>query len=76
MEIKIQNNEWPDFLERTERDVIFAVGLLLSQVFPIEVLSHDLFWWTLLLLTLGTHTTVIQRVFRAKRFITERSECS
>lgn len=74
MEIKIENNEWPDFLERTERDVLFVIGLFLSQIFSIQLLGHDIFWWTLLLLVVGTQFTVIQRVLRAKRLIEERSQ--
>jgi phosphatidylglycerophosphate synthase len=74
MEIPIQNNEWPDFLERSERDLIFVAGLFISQVIPVQILEHNIFWWTLLFLTLGTHATVIQRVFRARRLIKERAQ--
>ena len=34
MEVTVSNNEWPDFMERTERDVIFAVGIILWGFFP------------------------------------------
>ncbi len=73
MEIPIQNNEWPDFLERTERDIIFIIGIFLSQVFPVEILGHDIFWWTLVLLVAGTQFTVVQRILRAKKFMEIRN---
>jgi hypothetical protein len=72
MEIKIQNNEWPDFLERTERDLIFVFGLFLSQIFPVKLFGHHIFWWTLVLLVMGTHLTVIQRILRARKLISQR----
>jgi CDP-diacylglycerol--glycerol-3-phosphate 3-phosphatidyltransferase/archaetidylinositol phosphate synthase len=74
MEIKIENNEWPDFLERTERDVIFVIGLFLSQIFPVKIFGSNIFWWTLVLLVIGTQLTVIQRVLRAKRLIGQREK--
>ena len=73
MEIPIENNEWPDFLERLERGLIFIGGLFISQIFTIQPLGHDLFWWTLVLLVIGTHFTVIQRILRAHRLISQRS---
>jgi archaetidylinositol phosphate synthase len=69
MEIPIKNNEWPDFLERTERDLIFAFGLIVSQIFPVKFLEHDIFWWVLLFLVIGLHITVLQRLLRARRLM-------
>lgn len=72
MESPVSNTEWPDFLERGERSVIFLAGLLLSQVIPQKIFGQDLFYWTLLLLAIGTHATVIQRIFRARKIISSR----
>lgn len=72
MEIPIENNEWPDFLERTERAIFYVVGLFVSQVFKIEIWGHDIFWWVLVLLVIGTHITVLQRILRAKKLIEAR----
>ena len=74
MEIPIENNEWPDFLERTERDLIFIIGLFISELFPISLAGHDIFWWVLVLLVIGTHATVIQRICRARKLINAREE--
>ncbi len=73
MEVTIANEEWPDLMERTERGVLFLIGLAASAIVPLRVLGHDLFWWTLLLLAILTHLTVVQRVLRSRRFIRERS---
>jgi len=72
MEIPIQNNEWPDFLERVERDIAFIASLFISQLFPIQILGHTIFWWTLVLLVLGTQFTVVQRILRARHFMETR----
>lgn len=72
MEVSIENNEWPDFLERMERDTIYVAGLILSQIFPIEIVGHNIFWWTLLFLVIGTQITVLQRILRAKKIMSVR----
>jgi len=73
MEIPISNLEWPDLMERTERDLLFILGLAASRLLPWHPLGHDLFWWTLVLLAVLIVFTVCQRVRRACRFIRERS---
>ncbi len=74
IEVAVQNNEWPDFFERTERDIIYVIGLFLSQIFPILIFGHNIFWWTLVLLVIGTQVTVIQRILRAKKIIETRGK--
>jgi phosphatidylglycerophosphate synthase len=73
LEVTVTNTEWPDALERSERGVIYLLGLGLSQWWPIRPGGHDLFYWTLVGLAVGTHATVLQRVLRAKRLIQDRS---
>ena len=72
MEVPVSNQEWPDLMERTERGALFLVGLLAGALIPWRPLGRDLFWWTLLLLTLLVHLTVLQRVVRARGFIRAR----
>jgi len=72
MEVPVSNQEWPDLMERTERGVVFIVGLAASQVIPWRGGGHDLFWWTLVVLSILVHATAIQRVLRARRLIRQR----
>ncbi len=73
MEIPINNTEWPDLMERTERDVIFAIGIILWGLFPVVILGGDIFFWVLIGLNLAIYATVVQRMLRAKRFIELRA---
>ena len=74
MEVPVSNEEWPDLMERTERDALFLAGLAAAAVCPWQPLGRDLFWWTLLALAVLTHLTVLQRVGRARAFIQARSK--
>ncbi len=73
MEIPVSNQEWPDLMERTERDVLFILGLAAGAFFPWQPLGKDLFWWTLVVLSVLVHLTVVQRMLRARRYIRERA---
>ncbi|MBI2093895.1 MAG: CDP-alcohol phosphatidyltransferase family protein [Candidatus Omnitrophica bacterium] len=72
MEVTVSNLEWPDLMERMERGVIFVVGLALGSLIHWKPLGRDLFWWTLVILSVLAHATVLQRVWRAKGFIQKR----
>ena len=72
MEVPVSNLEWPDLMERTERSALFLAGLAASALISWRPFGQDLFWWTLLILALLTHLTVVQRMLRARRFIAER----
>ena len=72
MEIQVSNTEWPDFMERTERDFIYAIGIILWGFFPGDFFGKDLFFWVLLGLDLAVYGTLLQRILRAKRFIESR----
>ena len=74
MEVPVSNEEWPDLMERTERDVFFIVGLAASRLIDWRPFGHDLFWWILVILAILIHLTVIQRILRARRFIRARTE--
>ncbi|MBI1978231.1 MAG: CDP-alcohol phosphatidyltransferase family protein [Candidatus Omnitrophica bacterium] len=73
MEVNISNTEWPDFMERTERDIIFAIGVILWGFFPGTFFGKDLLFWVLVGLNLAVYGTLVQRLFRAKRFIESRT---
>jgi CDP-diacylglycerol--glycerol-3-phosphate 3-phosphatidyltransferase/archaetidylinositol phosphate synthase len=73
MEVSVSNQEWPDLMERAERGTLFLGGLLAGRLIPWEPFGRDLFWWTLVLLTVLVHLTVVQRVLRARRLIRARA---
>lgn len=69
LEVRVSNNEWPDLMERGERDLIFIVALVISDLWKVRFLGQDLFFWIGLVLILLVYITVLQRILRAKRFI-------
>lgn len=73
MEVNVSNAEWPDFMERTERDVVFAIGVILWGFFPGSFFGKDLLFWVLVGLNLAVYGTLVQRLFRAKSFIEART---
>lgn len=73
MEVVVSNLEWPDLMERAERGVVFIGGLALSELVSWQPMGHDLFWWALIVLIPLVYLTVVQRIFRARRIIAERS---
>ena len=74
MEVSVSNQEWPDFMERAERDVLFVAGLAAGELLPWRPLGRDLFWWMLAALNVLVYATFVQRVLRARRLIAARSE--
>ena len=72
MEVAVSNLEWPDLMERTERYVLFLIGLVASALLDWRPLGRDLFWWTLLVLAVLIHGTVLQRILRARGYILRR----
>lgn len=73
MEVAVSNLEWPDLMERAERDALYLAGLAAGQLVPWRPLGKDLFWWTLAVLAVLVHATVLQRMRRAWRIITDRA---
>jgi phosphatidylglycerophosphate synthase len=73
IEVPVSNREWPDLMERAERNVLYVVGLLLGQFVPWRPMGRDLFWWTLAALCVLVHITVLQRMRRAAGLIRERA---
>jgi phosphatidylglycerophosphate synthase len=73
MEVPVSNTEWPDFIERFERSIIFTFGMIFWGCFPGNYGGHDIFYWTLIVLNVVSYASLIQRMFRAKRIIEARS---
>lgn len=73
MEAPVSNLEWPDLMERTERGYCYLAGLVVSQLVGWRPFGRDLFWWTLAVLAVLIHATVVQRIVRARRLIQERA---
>ncbi len=68
IDISISNNDWPDLLERLERVLFICFTLVLEGIFP----GHDILFYMLVLLGVGTHLTAIQRFFRAKKLLGDK----
>ena len=70
MEIAIDNNQWPDLLERTERGLIFAILVIVWGLFPdVRLSGHSLLFWGLLPLVTLVYLTLLQRLLRARRLL-------
>jgi phosphatidylglycerophosphate synthase len=69
METAVSNKQWPDLMERAERSAVFVAGMLAGAYLPWYPGGRDLFWWTLLILSVLNHATVVQRALRARALI-------
>ncbi len=69
MAARIDNNAWPDLLERGERLFLLGLGVGLSALFSGYFGQNALIYWVLAALALLTNLTAVQRVFRAKGVI-------
>ena len=70
VEIAIDNDTWPDLLERLERLVILCALLILDPILnDIFALQGQVLRYGLWALATLTHITAIQRFFRARRLI-------
>ncbi len=74
MEINVSNNEWPDLMERTERGIVFAIGVVLWGAFKeTSFFGINILVWMLVLLNLTVYFTLIQRILRARQYLKIRS---
>lgn len=75
VEIPINNDKWPDLLERMERVVILCVALMLDPYVSLpDFLGGSLLFAVILMLGILTHLTAIQRFHRAGKMIQSHSE--
>ena len=72
IEIAIDNDRWPDFLERLERLVLVCVILMTSIFFS----EKQFLFWAFLVLGVLTHLTAFQRFVRARKLLLDSSSSS
>jgi phosphatidylglycerophosphate synthase len=74
VEVPINNDAWPDLLERLERLMILTTALIFDPFIPLPgVLGGRLLYAGLVVLAAGTHLTALQRFWRARKLILQRS---
>ena len=70
VEISIDNDRWPDLLERMERLVILCAALIFDAVLPLPApFEAGLLHTTLISLGVLTHLTAVQRFLRARHLL-------
>ena len=70
MEIPIDNNAWPDLLERFERLCILCAALILDPFFVLpSFLGGSVLYLGILVIGVLAHITAIQRFFRARAML-------
>ena len=70
MEIPIQNNNWPDLMERFERIVVLCAVLILDSFIALPaLLGGRVLFAGLLVIGVLSHGTAIQRFFRARTLL-------
>jgi phosphatidylglycerophosphate synthase len=65
LEIPIDNNNWPDLMERLERIVVLCAGLILDPFLTLPWVKGPLYF-ALLLIALFANVTALQRFWRAR----------
>lgn len=77
LEVPIENNEWPDLMERLERIVLLCLALVLDPLVRVLVdLPNGLLYYAVLAIAVLAHITAVQRFLRARRIIAQRGEAS
>jgi CDP-diacylglycerol--glycerol-3-phosphate 3-phosphatidyltransferase/archaetidylinositol phosphate synthase len=70
IEIPIDNNKWPDLLERLERIIILCAALIFDPLVPLPAfLGGDFLHAAMIALAVLTHVTAVQRFFRARTML-------
>lgn len=70
IEVPIDNDAWPDLLERLERLLILTASLILDPFVPFPAaLGGHVLYAGLAVLAAGTHFTALQRFWRARKLI-------
>ena len=64
IEIRIDNNGWPDLMERLERIIVICAALIFERFVPVPLLPGTLYLG-LAVIALLSHLTALQRFFRA-----------
>jgi phosphatidylglycerophosphate synthase len=68
IEMPVDNNGWPDLMERLERIILLCAGLIFDPFLPLPLVPGTLFL-ALALIALLSHVTAVQRFLRARQRI-------
>ena len=70
IEKTIENNKWPDLLERLERIIILCAGLIFnSRISLPDAINVDFLFLCITLIAFLGHVTAIQRFLRARNLL-------
>lgn len=70
IEKPVENNNWPDLLERLERVIILCAGLIFNQwILLPDAVNFDFLFLCILIIALLGHVTAIQRFLRARKHL-------
>lgn len=73
VEIKIDNDKWPDLMERLERIIFICAALILDQFIKLpERYSEGFLYYMIVLIAILTNLTAIQRFIRAKNYLVKK----
>ncbi len=74
LEISIENNNWPDLMERLERIILLCAILIFNPVVDKSYLGGEpLLYWGLWLMAVLVHITAVQRFLRARQLLLRES---
>lgn len=74
VEISIDNNAWPDLMERLERVAILCAALILDSFIHLpRAWGGSLLWYAILTIGVLSHATAIQRFIRARGLIQQQT---
>ena len=74
LEMPIDNDKWPDLLERMERVILLCVALMLDPFVSLpDFVGVSLLYGTILVIGILTHFTAVQRFYRARNMINSYS---
>jgi archaetidylinositol phosphate synthase len=68
IEMPVDNNGWPDLMERLERIIVICAGLIFDSFVTLPLVPGTLFLG-LTIIALLSHVTALQRFFRARQRI-------
>lgn len=76
LEIPIDNNKWPDLLERLERIIIICLALILEPLIDLPGTDKGTLYTGILMIIVLGHVTAVQRFLRARRLLLQADEQS
>ncbi len=70
LEIPVDNQGWPDLMERMERVIWIVAVLVLEGLWP----GKGILFWGIVILALLSHLTALQRFFRARQMLEQHPQ--